>query len=657
MRGSIATKLLFVVMYLYLLVKTFVSVVHIFLEYEHQKETIMDELYVCGMTFRNGLAVSIWDVDPVDLRVTIDGMLNLPSIEGIKIMDVNGTTIASAGTISEGPKQHHLPVSVNFNGISAAPSSSSSETQLWVSGDLFEHTFELSYRLDGLVERLGEVTLYSSNLIIFKRTKLQALMMLVNTVVTSITFAVALLWAVNRYLRHPLNKLTSVTSQISLETLDDFTLTPDPASQNETKELEDTIFQMVENLRDSIDQRNTVQLSLNESEQTLREIIDNTEMVIYLKNIEGKYLLINKQFESIFSTDRKLIKGKKDSDILPAKAAELFWENDKRVIHEGQAIQFEELVHCGDSEINYLSAKFPLRRSSGEIYAICSISTDITERKKIEKIMIQSEKMQSVAGLAAGMAHEINNPLAIITQGIQNSLRRLSPENDKNIEAADQFGIDAQKMYELLEERKIITFLGEGIKAVNRAADIVRNMLTFSRRSDTDHIQTNLADLLDHSINLGASDYDMQKKYDFKFVEINKEYDPDLPAVNCCPGEIEQVLLNLFKNAIQAMDELTIEGYKPQFYIRLIKEEDFVRIEIEDNGPGMSQIVQNRVFEPFFTTKPVGMGTGLGLSVSYMIITQNHGGTFEVESELARTSNQPNKLSNGRTQFTIRLPL
>jgi len=94
------------------------------------------------------------------------------------------------------------------------------------------------------------------------------------------------------------------------------------------------------------------------------------------------------------------------------------------------------------------------------------------------------------------------------------------------------------------------------------------------------------------------------------------------------------------------MEEITTDGYKPQFIIRLTKEKSHIRIEISDNGPGMPADVQRRIFEPFFTTKPVGLGTGLGLSVSYMIITQNHNGTFECES----------KLGEG-TKFIIRLPL
>lgn len=117
--------------------------------------------------------------------------------------------------------------------------------------------------------------------------------------------------------------------------------------------------------------------------------------------------------------------------------------------------------------------------------------------------------------------------------------------------------------------------------------------------------------------------------------------------IPCEGGKIQQVLLNILRNGAQAMqDQDADDGYTPCFILRLAKEKNMLRIEIEDNGAGMDDAIQSRIFEPFFTTKPVGVGTGLGLSVSYFIITQNHGGTLDVVSS-------PGKGST----FIIRLPL
>jgi len=171
-------------------------------------------------------------------------------------------------------------------------------------------------------------------------------------------------------------------------------------------------------------------------------------------------------------------------------------------------------------------------------------------------------------------------------------------------------------------------------------------MLKFSRKSDAKLTPADLATIIDNAIKLGSTDYDMKKKYDFKFIDITKEYDQSVPNILCCCSEIEQVLLNLFKNAVQAMEEIEDKDFKPKFVVRLSKELDYVRIEVEDNGPGIPKRIQKRIFEPFYTTKPVGSGTGLGLSVSYMIITQNHGGNMDVEST-----------PGIGTKFIIKLPI
>lgn len=271
---------------------------------------------------------------------------------------------------------------------------------------------------------------------------------------------------------------------------------------------------------------------------------------------------------------------------------------------------------------------------------------DVTEKSKVEQVMIQSEKLQSVAGLAAGMAHEINNPLGGIMQGYQNIINRIDPSKPKNQEAALKFNLNLNDMHEYLSDRKIITFLDGGRDACKRAAGIVKSMLLFSRKSSSELIPTDIKQLIEHTIELGATDYDMKKKYDFKFITINREYDKSIPVINCCPSEIEQVLLNLFKNALQAMEEKSYGDNKPGFNIRLKKEDCCIRIEVEDNGPGIPDDVKKRIFEPFFTTKPTGVGTGLGLSISYSIITQNHSGSFEIETK-------PGEF----TKFIIRLPL
>lgn len=270
---------------------------------------------------------------------------------------------------------------------------------------------------------------------------------------------------------------------------------------------------------------------------------------------------------------------------------------------------------------------------------------DITERKKIDELMIQTEKMMSVAGLAAGMAHEINNPLGTIVQGCQNILRRTSDAVPKNNEVAQQLGINISVIEAYMKERQVYDIIESMRKATGRASEIIKNMLQFSRRSESKKVKYDIAKLLEETIDLAYNDYDLKKKFDIRNIEIIKEFPPSLPKVKVTVTEIQQVIFNIIQNAAQAMTEEKSADKKPRIIFRLIQEINHIVIEIEDNGPGIPDAIGGRIFEPFFTTKEVGKGTGLGLSVSYMIIKNNHGGQLTFTSKAGKG-----------TTFIIKLP-
>ncbi|KAF0234405.1 MAG: Signal transduction histidine kinase nitrogen specific [Desulfovibrionaceae bacterium] len=258
---------------------------------------------------------------------------------------------------------------------------------------------------------------------------------------------------------------------------------------------------------------------------------------------------------------------------------------------------------------------------------------DVTHRVHMEEMMVQSEKMVSVGGLAAGMAHEINNPLSGILQSAQVLISHLSPDAPANRAAAEASGCTMENIRAYADKRQIPEFLEAIRESGVRAARIVSNMLEFSRKSHSTRTPEQVNDLMDKAVELALSDYDLKKQYDFKRMHIERQYDPHLPEVPCTRTEIEQVFLNLLKNAAHAMAQTPDSAAPPGIIVRTSVEGNWLRIEVEDNGPGMPESVRKRVFEPFFTTKPVGEGTGLGLSVSYFIIVTNHGGRFDVQSE------------------------
>ncbi|WXG53711.1 MAG: HAMP domain-containing sensor histidine kinase [Candidatus Sedimenticola sp. (ex Thyasira tokunagai)] len=231
------------------------------------------------------------------------------------------------------------------------------------------------------------------------------------------------------------------------------------------------------------------------------------------------------------------------------------------------------------------------------------------------------------------MAHELNNPLGGMLQGIQNIQRRLSPDLEKNRVVAQELGLDLEKICSYLDQREIEKFM-QGIReSGERAAEIVQNMLQFARKAESGLRPERLDLLVDRALELAAVDYDLKKKYDFREIEIIRQYDTTLAPVRCIASEIQQVLLNLLRNAAQALYKGEGKTEHPRITVRTYSQKGMACIKVEDNGPGMDEETRNHVFDPFFTTRPVGEGTGLGLSVSYFIVTQEHNGRMSVDSQ------------------------
>ncbi|MDP6546511.1 MAG: PAS domain S-box protein [Phycisphaerae bacterium] len=309
----------------------------------------------------------------------------------------------------------------------------------------------------------------------------------------------------------------------------------------------------------------------------------------------------------------------------------------------GQTKVFEWLHSAADGSPVQVEVSLTRLEAEGEP-RVLAIVRDITERKHLQQMMIQTEKMKTVGGLAAGVAHEINNPLAGIVQGIQNVLMLTDPGRPRNREIAEELGVNLDATHLYLDKRGVVEFLEEIRAAGRRASQVVRNMLQFSRIRSEMRVSVDLAQVLDRAVELAAHDYDLKKKLNFRDIKIRRDYDPQMPAVPCTAAEIQQVVMNLLANASHSLADASHEA--PCITLRIAREQDTARIEVADNGPGMDEEVRRRVFEPFFSTKDVGEGTGLGLFVSYYIITNNHGGQIAVESTLGKGA-----------KFIIRIPL
>lgn len=269
---------------------------------------------------------------------------------------------------------------------------------------------------------------------------------------------------------------------------------------------------------------------------------------------------------------------------------------------------------------------------------------DVTLRVRVEKSMIQNEKMLSLGEMAAGLAHEINNPLAAILSNLQTIERRLSRSLESNIRIADSLELPFPALQKYLENRKISGLIDSSIEAGERAAKIVKTMLEFSHAHNSEFSDQNIIDLINQSLGLAANTLEIKGKKSAKMPFVIRDFQPDIPTVECSASEIQQVLLNILLNAAQALH--SAQSPNPTINIRVAKNKQYVDIAIHDNGPGMSEDVQKHVFEPFFTTKEVGSGTGLGLSVSYFIVKDHHNGSIELSTR-----------KGAGTTFKISLPI
>jgi len=274
----------------------------------------------------------------------------------------------------------------------------------------------------------------------------------------------------------------------------------------------------------------------------------------------------------------------------------------------------------------------------------------IAEQKKYEESMkamqaqiIQQEKMASIGQLAAGVAHEINNPMGFITSNLT-SLGKYAERLDTYIAALQKSLYECpghpglEELDQLRQKLKVDyiisdvnELINESLDGANRVRRIVQDLKSFSRVDQAEKSRTNLNDCLETTINIAWNE--------LKYIATLERRFGNIPEINCNPQQLNQVFLNLLVNAAQSMEQqggITVTTWS---------EPGQVCVSIADTGKGMPKEVQERIFEPFFTTKPAGKGTGLGLSISADII-RKHQGEISVESEPGRG-----------TTFTVRLPV
>jgi len=405
----------------------------------------------------------------------------------------------------------------------------------------------------------------------------------------------------------------------------------------------DSLSRINEQLQDEIAHHQATEILLRETQDYLHSMINSMPSVLIGITYEGRVTHWNSAAELATGCSSEQALGQPLDQVYPDLPMSL--DAIRKNIDSGTPSIRENIKTGHGSEARYSDLSVYPLIAAQSIGAVIRVD-DTTERVRLETMMIQNEKMMSLGELAAGMAHEINNPLSTILHGVQNIKRRTSAEVVANQKVADQKGINLERLAAYLQERHIFLFLDNIRDAGERAAHIVKNMLEFSRSNDGHKECFDLLQVIEHSLELSEETLTIESGKGKQKPQLDTQLEGPIAPIVGSAAEIQQVVLNLLRNAIQAFNAQGENNDQPRIQIKAYQQEGQAVLEITDNGPGMSQEVRRHIFDPFFTTKEVGQGTGLGLSVSYFIVTEHHSGRIEVDSELDKG-----------TRFRIHLPL
>ncbi|CAA0124575.1 Signal transduction histidine-protein kinase AtoS [BD1-7 clade bacterium] len=372
---------------------------------------------------------------------------------------------------------------------------------------------------------------------------------------------------------------------------------------------------------------------------------------------DGAITYANEEFCKLSGYSKAELIGRRHNMLSSGIHSAEFWQNFWNIIKQDKVWHGQIANMNRRAEIFWLDAfVFPLSLISNATNGYICLASDTTklqeevinkgqQLEQVESMLMQSEKMASLGTISAGIAHEINNPVAFISTDIRNigeyleslaGIARLMKQ-DWDPAKYEQFlgkvnvdHIDPEEVDYILDDYpRLIEETSEGIQ---RIKTIVQDLKAFARKGGDEFLPTDITRCIRSSLNLARNEL----KYS---IRIDKRFLDSLPSVECAESEISQVLLNIIVNAAHA-----IEG-EGTIAIGTEYDNGFVRVRIKDDGCGIDEATRSQIFEPFFTTKSVGRGTGLGLSISHDIIVRHHG-TIEVLSELG----------NG-TEFIISLPV
>jgi PAS domain S-box-containing protein len=357
-------------------------------------------------------------------------------------------------------------------------------------------------------------------------------------------------------------------------------------------------------------QRASAEDALHANQAMFQSIMDHAPIMLSLRDLAGRFTFINRTYVAFAGQSEASIIGRTMAELRSTKLATAAAEQDRFVIENRKSAQWEMTLAKPNGPRNVLITKFPVYDAAGNVNALGTIVTDITDQKHAEIQLAQAQRMNAIGQLTGGIAHDFNNLLTSLLLNADVLVRR----------------IDDDRLRPTAEAIRM---------AAERGADLIRRLLAFGRRQMLEPRPTGIRELLDGMEPL-------MRRTLGEHIELEFVHAPDLWTANVDPNQLENAVLNLAVNARDAMPDggrLTIETANATFDAddTALNPEmtagQYVMIAVRDTGTGMSPDLLARAFEPFFTTKDVGKGTGLGLSMVYGFVRQS-GGHVRIYSEV-----------------------
>jgi len=399
--------------------------------------------------------------------------------------------------------------------------------------------------------------------------------------------------------------------------------------------------------------------ALRRAHADMKQLMGALPSILISLSGDGFIIQWNHSAERVFGLTSREVWGQPLSDI------GLNWDEERvaqglaAAWETGRPLRLDDVAYRRrDGKDGFLGLTLsPIHDDEGKPAGLLLLGADITERRILQSQLAQAQKLESIGQLAAGIAHEINTPIQYVGDNTR-FLRDAFGELTQTLEKLSSFlaGLPPETALErvregwaeILQEADVEYFLQEippalaqSLEGVERVARIVRAMKDFSHPGAREKKATDLNRALENTITVARNEW----KY---AADVVTHFEADLPLVQCLPGEMNQVFLNLLVNAAHAIGDVVDRDAGEKGVITVTTRTDgrFVEVRVADSGPGIPEEIRGKIFDPFFTTKEVGKGTGQGLAIAYRVITEQHGGSITFDSEAGR----------GAT-FILRLPV